>query len=410
MRRWRRAAALVLGLAVGAPATAARAAPGEELTVRVLTIGPEDNPFFSVGESAIWIQDERAGTGVVYGFGALEPDSPWSLFAWLAGRMKNRVSRVGIQEALDAFRSQNRGVETQTLEMSPAVRTALRRALEAAALPENRDYSYDPVLSNGATRVRDEIDRATGGRLRAAASRMVPSRSTLRQETLRLTRSLVPAYLFAYLSQGAAADRPLDSWGRMFLPGEIQATLRNVGRAGSWNDIPLVMSEGTLLAAPRDQRPPPSGQAGAVGRLVAVGLAIGTALALGGWAARRRPRLRTALGVSMGVIGLALGLLGGTLVLGWCLGDNLTSRRNENILQLAPWALVLPLLAAGVAAGRPAATRKAFWIAASASALAAGGLLLKVTPWFRQDNLPLIGAFLPMWVGLAVGLRALWRE
>jgi hypothetical protein len=409
MRRQRLAVTLMLGLALGALATAARAAPGEELTVRVLTIEPGSNPFFSVGESAIWIQDEPAGTGVVYGFGALEPDSPWSLFTWLAGRMKNRVSRVGIQEALDAFRRQNRGVETETLEMSPAVRTALRRQLEAAALPENRDYSYDPFLSNGSTRVRDELDRATGGRLRAAATKL-PSRSTLRQETLRLTRNLIPGYLFASLAQGAAADRPLDSWGRMFLPGELQATLRHVGRAGSWNDLPLVMSEGTLVAAPRDQRPPPDGQAGAVGRLVAAGLAIGTALALAGWAARRRPRLRIALGVSTGTIGLVLGLLGGTLVVGWCLGDNLSSRRNENILQLAPWAIVLPLLAAGVAAGRPSATRKAFWIVAAAGALAAGGLLLKVTPWFRQDNLPLIGAFLPVWLGLAVGLRALCRE
>jgi hypothetical protein len=70
----------------------------------------------------------------------------------------------------------------------------------------------------------------------------------------------------------------------------------------------------------------------------------------------------------------------------------------------------LPVLAVGVASGGPGATRHAFRLTAAAAALAGAGLLLKVTPWFRQDNLPLIGLFLPVWAGMALGLRALDRE
>jgi hypothetical protein len=401
-------ALLVLGFVMALPEPTARAAdPGEELSVHLLTIGPGDHPFFTLGESVIWIQDERAGTGVVYDFGPVKPDSCWSLITWLAERLSNRRSRVPIYEALQSYRLANRTVDTQDLELPPAARIVLRRELELSVIPGNRDYQYDPFLSSGATWVRDAIDRASGGRLRAASNGAL-SHLTLRDQALRLTRSRLPARLIVYLGQGAAFDRPLDEWGRMSLPDELSTTLRRIGRAGSWNDPPLVASEATIFAAHRDL-PPRDPRGKSVGWLV-TGLAIAAALALGGRASRREPRRRIILGALVGVIGLVLGLLGSALVLGWCFGGHLGVRRNENILQLAPWALALPVLAVGVASGRAGATRQAFRVTAAAAALAVGGLLLKVTPWFRQDNLPLIGLFLPVWAGLALGLRALDRE
>jgi hypothetical protein len=401
------AIAMVLALGIGPLAPAARADAGEELSVHLLTIGAGDNPFFTLGQSAIWIQDERASSGIVYDFGAPKPDSWSSLLAWLSGRLTNRVSRVPIDEALQSYRRDNRSVETQALDLPPASRLALRRELEVNALPENRDYKYDPFLSSGATRVRDAIDRASGGRLRTA-SQGVAGGLTLRQQTMRLTHNRWPALLIVYLGLGAASDRPLDHWGRMFVPDEIQKSLRRIGRAGSWNDPPLMESEATIFAAHRDV--PPQHPAVWSGRWLVAGLAFGAALALGGRAARRRPPLRIVLGIMMGMLGLVLGLLGSALLLGWCFGNDLTVRRNENILQLAPWGLVLPVQAVWVAAGRPGATRRAFRITAAAAACAGLGLLLKATPWFRQDNLPIIELFLPTWAGLASGLRALDRE
>jgi hypothetical protein len=381
---------------------------GEELTVRVLTIRSEDPWLLALGESAIWIQDEHAGRGVVYDFGALKPDSLASAVTWLTGRLKNRVSRVSIDEALQSWRSQERTVETQELNLGPAARLALRADLDrAVALAAMRAYDYDPFAVSGATRVRDLIDRASAGRLRAATER-APVRETLRQATLASAPNLFPAYLLLNLGQGTAADRPISAWERLFIPGEIQKTLRRIGRVGSWNDPPLMSSEGTLVATPgaspaeADDHRPPGG-----GRLIVAGVVIGALLGLAGRAARRRPSLRVVLGTAAGVFGLLLGVLGSALVVGWLFGNPLLVRRNENILQLAPWALALPVLAAGVAAGRRAATRAAFWIATAAAGLSAAGLLLKATPWFRQENLVLIGLFLPIWIGLTVGLRAL---
>lgn len=402
------AATALLCLALGPLALPARAEPGEEFSVHLLTIGPVDHASFSLGQSAIWIQDERASRGVVYDFGPVKPDSFWSLLTWLSGRLSNRVSRVSIDEALQNYRRDNRTIETQALEISPAARLALRRELETNALPENRDYQYDPFLNSGSTRARDAIDRATGGRLRTASSQGVPNGPTLRQQTLRLTHNFWTAFLIGYLGQGAASDRPLDEWGRMFVPEELQKTLRRIGRAGSWNDPPLLESEATIFAAQHEV--PPRDRPVWSGCWLLAGLAIGTALALAGRASRRWPSLRIAFGAMMGMIGLALGLLGTTLLVGWCFGDHLAIRHNQNIFQLAPWSLVLPLLATRVGAGRSGTTRIALRITAAAAGCGGFGLLLKITPWFSQDNLPVIGLFLPTWVGLSLGLRALDRE
>jgi hypothetical protein len=60
--------------------------------------------------------------------------------------------------------------------------------------------------------------------------------------------------------------------------------------------------------------------------------------------------------------------------------------------------------------GRPAATRKALWLAAAAAGFAAIGALAKVLPDLSQDNLALVALLLPVWLGLALGFRWAMRR
>src|ERR1043165_547692 len=83
---------VLLALVLGPLAPTARADAGEELSVHLLTIGPKDHPFFNLGQSVVWIQDERAGGGVVYDFGAIKPDSCWSFLVWASGRPPKHAS------------------------------------------------------------------------------------------------------------------------------------------------------------------------------------------------------------------------------------------------------------------------------------------------------------------------------
>jgi hypothetical protein len=406
---WRALPAAAVALAIflpGAAAAAAAARPGEELSIHVVTMGPGDHPFFKFGHNAIWVQNLETGRGAVYNFGTFKFDSPKLIPVFLRGRLMYWLSRTSIQTTIATYRSENRSIETQELDLDPAARAALRDALELNARPENRAYKYDYFLDNCSTRVRDAVDRATGGRLRAV-SEGKPGRLTLRQQALRLTADLLPEYLALYLLLGASTDKPIDRWGEMFIPEEVQKTLREVRLPaaavdGAPEGRPLVKSEAVAFSAlrPPPLRDPPSWGA----QLLLAGVAIGLLLALGGLGARRSVSGRVAFGAVIALVGFFLGFLGSFLVFVWGFTDHLVAHRNENILQLAPFTLALAVMGVGVAMGRRRPVRWAFSIAGAAAALGILGLLLKVTPWFSQDNLPLIGLLLPVWVGMAVGL------
>jgi hypothetical protein len=107
---------------------------------------------------------------------------------------------------------------------------------------------------------------------------------------------------------------------------------------------------------------------------------------------------------------LVFGVLGLILLSLWVLTDHKAAYANANIFLLAPWSVVLVGYGVGAALGRPAATRKAFWVTVSAAGFAALGLVAKALPGFAQDNLELVALLLPVWLGLAAGFRSSTRR
>ena len=82
--------------------------------------------------------------------------------------------------------------------------------------------------------------------------------------------------------------------------------------------------------------------------------------------------------------------------------------RNQNILLFAPFALALAVLGWGVAFGWPGAIRKAFVVAVAGLGLLALAILIKPVV-AHQENAALIAFAAPLWLGMALGTRALFR-
>jgi hypothetical protein len=91
----------------------------------------------------------------------------------------------------------------------------------------------------------------------------------------------------------------------------------------------------------------------------------------------------------------------------WIGTDHEVSWHNENILQLAPWAVALMGFGIGAARLKPASVERARWIVTTAAGASLLGLVWKVLPWMRQDNYWIIALCLPMWAGALAGLRHL---
>jgi hypothetical protein len=399
--------------AAPAPAAALAAAapapqPGDELSVYVLTMSPGVHPFFKFGHDAILVEDRVAHTELVYNFGTFSFDSPKLALDFMRGRLTYWLSVSSLEQTLATYRADNRTLEALELDLGPAEKLALKNRLELNARPENRSYKYDYFLDNCATRVRDAVDAATGGRLRASAHG--PARLTLRGQALRLTADYLPEYLGLYFVLGPSTDRPVDRWGEMFIPQELSRGVRAASladTADAKDARPLIKAQRLLL---QGTRPPPPEQPPERGvTLLLAGLALSLLFVALGEAAARSALPRLLFGLVVAAWGLVTGFLGSFLLAVWAATDHAVVYRNENVLQCAPFALALAVLGFGVAFGMRGATRKALAVATAAAVLAAVGAGMRVAGVSHQDNAPIVGFFVPAWIGLAIGLQSIRR-
>jgi hypothetical protein len=390
-------AAALLALLV---APRAHAEPGDDLTIYALTFGPGDHPFFKFGHNAILVQP-REGQGQVFNFGTFAFDQPNLIAKFLKGRLMYWLSVSPVEQALYSYQATNRTIEAQELDLTPAERQGLYQRLVENARPQNREYLYDYFWDNCSTRVRDAIDVTLIGKVRAAGQ--APAAMTLRAHALRLTADLLWEYVGLHFGLGSPTDRPMNAWNEAFLPEKLRDLLRTVKVEREGGARPLVKSERVLFAA---RRPPALAQAPRwVPWFALVGLGAGGLLAVLGLVARGQPAARVLLGLLSSVLGLTLGLLGLILLSLWLFTNHKATYANANILLCAPWAVALSPLGIGVALGGTGARRVAHGLAVGAAVLALVGVVAKALPGVTQDNAAFLALLVPVWLGMAVGLR-----
>ena len=404
-------AALVAVAALALAPREARAEAGDELTVSVLTFGPGDHPFFKFGHNAILVHDDSrrdARADLVYNYGTFGFES-WTLIPnFFRGKLQYWLSIQSLAGTKELYRQENRTVVQQVLNLTAAEKRAIAEDLRVNALPANKYYKYDYYQDNCSTRVRDVVDRATKGRVALASKG--PASFTWRQHTLRLTADDLPVYLGLNAAMGDFIDQKGTVWDEMFLPSKVEETLRHVTVIGPDGvEAPLVKSEIELLAAP-GRAPLRTAPPRWIPGFAIAGAVIGAAL-YGLFVASRKSRAaRVGLGVTLATIGLVIGFLGCLFVMFWAFTDHRVAYHNENILQCAPWLIVLAGTGISFARGKLAAServRKLLVAAAGASLL---GLALKVVPWFDQQNGQIIALMLPIWLGAAAGAEVARRK
>jgi Domain of unknown function (DUF4105) len=386
-------------VATPTPTTAAAPVAIDPLSIYVVTFGPGEHPFFKFGHDALFVRDRAAGTDRVYNFGTFS-FGPGLIGEFLKGRLTYWLSVSSLPVTIGSYERENRTIALQELALTPAAKRDLQARLDDNARPDKREYKYDYFLDNCSTRVRDAVDRATDGALRASAR--APGRLTLRDQALRLTADYLPLYLALDLVLAGATDRPIDRWAEMYIPEELARGLRAVTLPGPAGPRPLVAGEQVIYTS---TRPPPLDRPPArFVSMLLVGLGIALLFVALGWASPHRRLVRAAFGLLVGVWSLVVGFLGCFLLYVWLFTDHVVAHRNENIFQCAPWALALGGLGFAVAFGSRRATLAALRLAVAGMLLALLGWGLKADPSFHQHNAALMALLLPPWVGMSIGL------
>ncbi|GLQ47098.1 membrane protein [Dyella lipolytica] len=371
-------------------------APGANLEVSLITYGPGDIYWERFGHDAIELRDTVSGEEVDFNYGVFNFDEKNFFLNFARGRMHYLIDAEVTTDEENFYKQAGRSITKQQLALTPQQAAALRDFLFWNLRPENAGYNYDYYIDNCTTRVRDALDRALGGAIKARLTKL-PGGMTYRQQTVRLMSAQPWLMLILDLGLGPYADQPLNAWQESFLPEKLQANLSSV-TAMDEHGAPaaLVQSEELLspnhLSMPPPQPPDLRVPMGLAGLLIAGLIALAARWWLPGFALFGSLYL------------LAAGLVGLLLLILWTLTAHHSAWANANLLLFNPLALLL----------LPAVWRKLRGITPShftdgtlllqLLALIAA-MLMHMLPGTVQQNQPWILFALPIWLALAWGMR-----
>lgn len=375
--------------------------PGTDLDVALVTFGPGEEVWERFGHNAILIRDRGTGVENLYNYGIFDFNQENFFLNFARGRMNYRIAVSDPADDFPMYRAEGRWIVEQDLNLTPAQRRKLADFLDWNARPENAQYRYEYFTANCSTRVRDALDAALDGAIKAQT--IAPSRGfTYRMDTLRLMRA-EPALMVAMdAGLGPFADRRLSYWDESFVPMELMRHMRELSVPDANGNLrPLVAREARLadtrLADPPEFPPAWVWQALAIGIAGALGV-------IGLQHLRRRAWARVAFAILATTIALVLGIGGLTLIVLWAFTEHISAWRNENLLLLNP--LCLLLLPAWIGAFRRNWQPSLFAqrLVTAIALLAALAFFIKVFPAFAQDNRFWIALLLPLHVAFALCL------
>jgi hypothetical protein len=363
------------------------AVPGSELTVYLMTMGQGDYVWERYGHNAIGIRDNRTGSDVVYNWGLFSFDEPGFIGKFLRGENMYWMGGQDAASTLAYYRSVNRTVEVQELNLSPPQRIALRDFIQFNAREENKFYRYDYFRDNCSTRARDALNGVIGGALKTATDSLMTG-TTYRWHALRLMAEDRLAVVGIDIGLGRPTDRDISAWEEMFIPMKVRDRVRDLrvpdetGRL-----VPFVLSERVLFQAQRtpERTSPPL----LFIPLGLIGIAVGGGLfMLWKRGSRATLPLVVVVGALMTVFGLAL------LYLRF-MTPHVAAYHNTNLFVYNPLWIVI-LIALSVATRVSRARRFVFVLSTIVGALAAFGVIAPFLPGLRQGSFAVIALAAPM--------------
>lgn len=380
---------------------------GQDLEIELLTFGVGDDVPSWFGHTAIAVRDRRLQVERVYNFGMFS-FGPDMLPKFLMGRLEFWVGQASYARTISLYRSLDRDITAQVLNLSPARREEVAKFLAWNVLPENRDYLYDHFFDNCATRIRDIIDRSTEGQFKKTNA--VSARMTLRDHVHRHTERLFYLDLVLTFWMNGRIDDPIQQWDEMFLPSELELRVGKQQYVNEAGEIVPLVAQTKVIYTSKNRGQVPEWPSTKVPWLVLFGTLLG---GLAYWLGARLAARRQAGGpergarVAFGAVNVFAGLLvgiPGLIVPFFNVTDHLIAHDNLNVLLASPLTFLALPLGVGVMVGWSRAER---WLGHSWKIMVVASVVGMVLSIFVQQVMRLpMALMVPINVGFAL---AFWR-
>jgi hypothetical protein len=200
------------------------------------------------GHSAIRVKDPGTRIDTVYNYGVFSFEQPNFIWRYCKGETYYTMAAQSMRSFLNEFYEEKRDVYEQVLNYNPAERQALYNALLENNKPENRVYLYKHFSDNCATRIRDQFEKAAGGKLRYDT--LLDKPYTYRQ----LLDQCLPGNSWSgfgiKLALGIPCDRKTTFSQKMFLPPYLEADMTKASLVRDDGTVPFAQPVKLLYKAP----------------------------------------------------------------------------------------------------------------------------------------------------------------
>ena len=138
----------------------------DSLQISLLTVMPRSNEVYTVyGHTALRIYDPTQNRDLVFNYGMFNFNEPNFLFRFLKGETDYSLGVESYDNFLYGYYRGNSTVIEQILDISPQGKNDLLQMLSINLMPENLIYRYNFLFDNCTTRIRDIIEKYSGGEL-----------------------------------------------------------------------------------------------------------------------------------------------------------------------------------------------------------------------------------------------------
>ncbi len=195
----------------------------ENVSLSVVTLGPDDPPYVWFGHSSLVVHDKNIDQSIMYDYGIFSFDEGYYT-NFLLGRLEYEIWATSYDARIAMAISENRDVRELELQLSRATKYEIMTLLHDNVQPEYNTYLYHPYIENCATRLRDILDKAVGGQLYRWAHSIELDESFRSLANRHTAHSPILEWSLNFL-QGRAIDHPITLWEAMYLPTFLEEAL-----------------------------------------------------------------------------------------------------------------------------------------------------------------------------------------
>lgn len=137
----------------------------DSVKISLLTCSAGNEVYSLYGHTAIRYTDSKNGVDEVVNYGVFSFSKPFFVLRFIFGITDYEMGIMPFEDFCREYRSEGRSVVQQELNLTHREKAAIRDALIANYMPENRTYRYNYFYDNCTTRARDIICNHINGKV-----------------------------------------------------------------------------------------------------------------------------------------------------------------------------------------------------------------------------------------------------